>query len=86
MLKFTKEKMTEYAQTLPPSTARAQCYNIANLTCGDKTIAEVMRDDHRVAEGALRAATMMVDAGCAKEVDNEKGCYGTFVFEDGSKL
>jgi len=87
MLKNTKTKMTAYAQTLPPSKARAQCYNIANLELRGKTIAQAMLEDHRTLSGALRASELMVGADCANEVDKEReGYYGTFVYEDGSKL
>ena len=87
MLKFTKEKMNAHAQTLCANTDRAQCYNIANLIVGNnRTIAETIKADHQGLSDAKRASQLMVDAGCAKEINAKKDCYGTFVFEDDSEL
>jgi hypothetical protein len=82
----TKNTMSSYADRLPLSPARAQCYTIANYDLIDETIAERLLRDHRTRDGALRAAALMRDAGCAEESDARKHCYGTFTFEDGSKL
>ena len=87
MLKNTKNKMLAYALTLNPSAVKAQCLHIAGLKIGKtECIAQVISGDHTTQNGALRAATLMVSAGCAKEVNAKKNCYGTFVFEDESKL
>ena len=85
MLTNTKKAMIAYAQTLAPSTARTQCYRIASLAASG-SIAEALKQDHRSADGALRAARLMVQAGCAKEEGASRWFYGTFVFEDGSIL
>ena len=77
--------MIKHAQTLPASTERAQCYNIAGLNLNpNETIAERIARDHCDTSSHLRAASLMVDAGCATEVVKKEGCYGTFTFEDGS--
>jgi len=86
MLKNTKLKIEKYAQTLTPGADRAQCLTIANLIIGNQSIATALKEDHRSADGALRAANLMKDAGCASEEVRKKGCYGTFTFEDGSTL
>lgn len=87
MLRDTKEKILAYANTLPPSSARAQCNLMANLTVGShKTIANAITNDHCTISDAKRVCKLMVDAGCAKELNAKENSYGTFVFEDGSKL
>ena len=81
----TKDLMQEYAQTLPASSARVQCYNIANLVIGDnETIANTLMNDHRSQDGHLQSARLMVEAGAATEIVKKAGCYGRFTFEDGS--
>lgn len=87
----TQKKMHDYAQTLPPSSARAQCYTIANYLLNDEeTIAQRLDRDHRSSTGALRAAKLMVYAGCAEEVltkhQEERSLFGKFIFEDESEL
>lgn len=88
MLKTTKEKMLYYAYHLQPSAARAQCIKIANYELEDgETIAARIARDHSSADGALRAATLMESAGCAKEIKPiKKHCYEIFTFEDGSSF
>ncbi len=86
MLKDTKEKMLEFAKTLPASSAKAQCINIANLELGPRTLAQTIREDHSNIASALRAATLMVAAGAAEEVGGTSTTYGEFLFEDGSTL
>lgn len=86
MPKATIKAMQEYAQTLPPSTARAQCYAIANLLLDDESIAERVARGHVNSGHAARAMRLMVDAGCAEEKDKTRNCYGTFIFEDGSQF
>lgn len=87
-LKKQAKAMTTFALTLPAGSARAQCYTIANYKLdGGETIAERLRRDHSSASSALRAAQLMVDAGCASEVKNKKShLFGTFIFLDGSEL
>lgn len=81
----TRKAMQKHALTLNPSPARAQCYAIANYQLdGDETIAQRIQRDHTDSSSHLRAASMMVDAGCASEKQGKKHCYGTFNFEDGS--
>ena len=79
--------MEIYAAELPPSSARAQCYIIAgySLDTGE-TIAQRIARDHFGRSNAMRAMQLMVDAGCAKMVNAKPGCYGTFIFEDGSEF
>jgi len=87
-MKLQRKKMLELAETLIAGTTKAQCYTIANykLEIGE-TIANRLVRDHYSFDGALRAATLMVNAGCAKEVKNEKPYnYGKFIFLDGSEL
>lgn len=87
MLQDTKDKMLKYAETLPPSTARAQCIRIANLSI-DGNLAQTIKNDHSSFDGALRAAELMVWAGAAEYIANPEkpNIYGTFTFEDGSTL
>lgn len=87
MLTKTKKAMQSHALTLKPSTDRAQCYTIANytLTSGE-SIADRLCRDHSSSDGALRAAAIMVDAGCATESNAKDHCFGTFHFEDGSSI
>ena len=88
MPKKTRSCMTDYAVNLPPSAARAQCYTIANYVLNEgQTIASKLAQDH-LGDGSLRAAVLMVSAGCAKEdkTNAKANCYGTFIFEDESNL
>lgn len=87
-LRAQEKLMCAYAQSLPPSSARAQCYNIANYSLNvGETIADRLLRDHHGAAHAMRAAQLMVEAGCATEVKNKKPhLYGTFIFLDGSEL
>lgn len=83
----TRTAMEIYRQTLPPSSARAQCSTIANyeLDAGE-TIAERILRDHRSHSSALRAMSLVVAAGAAiEEPSSQTHCFGTFVFEDGSR-
>ena len=89
MKKFlkTRDAMFKYAQQLKPSCDRAQCYTIANYDLGDnETISERLQKDHRSIDGALRAARLMVNAGCAQEINAKPIFYGQFIFEDQSIL
>ncbi len=83
----TRQSMLELAGELPPGAARAQCINIANydLVAGE-TIADRLRRDHNNADGHLRAAKLMANAGCATEEPGDKSFYGTFTFADGSSF
>lgn len=82
----SRKRLTAYAQTLPPSQARAQCYQLARLK-GDGSIAQAIKDNHVTMDGALRAASLVVNAGIAKETHAKQlDYYGTFVFEDESTL
>lgn len=79
--------MIEFAQTLDPSCDKAQCYTIANYLLTNETIAERLHRDHASSDGHLRAARLMVYAGCADEKPWQKDChFGVFVFEDGSSF
>ncbi|WP_299496440.1 hypothetical protein [uncultured Shewanella sp.] len=85
----TTKALHEYAQTLPPSSARAQCYTIANYSLlPNETIAERFLRDHSGKDHAYRAAKLMVWAGCAKaDVEKMKNFgYAPITFEDGSQL
>ncbi|WP_196161776.1 hypothetical protein [Reinekea sp. G2M2-21] len=84
---FTKNKMNEYSNVLPPSADRAQCINIANYKLlGNESIADRLVRDHKSTNHALRAALLMVAAGCANHIDRVKGRIGKIIFEDGSEL
>jgi len=86
MLKNTKEKMLNHAQTLKPGSDRARCYHIANLAAGS-SIAEALENDHHSLDGSRRAAVLMCEAGAAThDLVNGEHCYGIFTFEDGSKM
>lgn len=88
MYKNTKNAMIKYASTLKASYERAQCYTISSYKLIDKeTIADVLEKNHRSQDGALIAADLMVQAGCAKEINKKNDLmFGTYVFEDGSTL
>jgi hypothetical protein len=88
ILKKQSEIMSKYAFSLKPGVSRAQCYNISNYKLNpDETIADRVSRDHRTLSSSLRAAQLMVEAGCATEIPNEKPyVFGTFVFLDGSEL
>lgn len=83
MLRQTREAMIKHAQTLEPSSERAQCYTISDYIVQhstDKTIASCFTDDHCDLSHAKRHAHLCVEAGCAKKQN------GFIIFEDGSKL
>ena len=83
----TRNLMIKYAHTFKPSSARAQCLAIANYTLNyDETIAERVYRDHSDSSSHLRAAKLLVDAGCAVEENGTESFYGKFVFEDGSSF
>lgn len=82
----TRKAMENYALTIPPCSARAQCYTIANYELNDETIAQRIQRDHSDSDSHLRAASLMVEAGCATEKQGKKHCYGVFTFEDGSEF
>ena len=83
----TREAMIKYAHTFKPCSARAQCLAIANYTLDyDETIAERVYRDHSDSSSHLRAAKLLVDAGCAVEENGTESFYGKFVFEDGSSF
>lgn len=84
MPKKTRNAMKQYALTLDPSGSRAQCYRIANYDLYNETIADRLFLDHANSDGHLRAASLMVAAGCASETPGAKNCFGKFTFEDGS--
>jgi len=87
MLNRTKQEMLDHAETLPASYERAQCYSIASLKIGQhETIASALEAQHHGIAGLLRAAELMKRAGCATEEPRKPGLFGTFTFEDGSKL
>jgi hypothetical protein len=81
----SRKKLTDLAQSLPPSSQRAQCYHLAQLQAG-LSIAETIASDHATDSGALRAARLVVDAGAATEDGATEFSFGTFTFEDGSQL
>ena len=84
MQKITSDLMIKYAQTLEPSTNRAQCYHIADLTLGKRTIAQALLDDHVTWDHAVRhASTLMIPAGAAKKVSDD---YGDIEFLDKSNF
>ena len=69
----TRESMVKYAHTFSPSSARARCLAIANLTRDyDETIAERIYRDHSDSSSHLRDARLLVDAGCAVEENKTK--------------
>lgn len=86
ILKEQSRIMSEYAFKLAFGTERAQCYAISHYKlCDDESIADRLLRDHSSRLGALRAAQMMVEAGCAEEAENENpNLFGTFTFLDGS--
>ena len=87
MIHSTRATLRKHAQTLLPGSERAQCHAMANFAVDNgETIAEQLDNFHRGHSQAKRAALIMVEAGCAKEINNEKGYYGTFIFDDGSEL
>jgi hypothetical protein len=93
MKKKTKEAMIKFAQTFnptikKPSYERASCYRIASYKLENgESIAERLERDHRSQDGALRDAHLMMQAGCAKEINKKNDIeYGTYVFEDESTL
>lgn len=81
----TKNAMNKLASTLAPGSQRAQCYTIANYKLST-TIAARLLSDHSSVSDAKRAALLMVEAGCAKEINAKSGMYGDFVFQDLSIL
>ncbi|MGR2849165.1 hypothetical protein ABMX62_19160 [Vibrio vulnificus] len=81
----SRKKLNAYAQSIEPSSARAQCYQLANLK-GDSSIADAIAQDHYQHASALRAARLVVEAGAAEEINATKYMFGTFVFEDESQL
>jgi hypothetical protein len=85
MKSTTKKLMLAYAESLPPSTARAQCFHIAGLSLShDQTIADAIFNDHSNVSSVYRAMSLMEAAGAARQFDARSGCYGRFIFEDGS--
>ena len=81
--------MNKVAQALPPSSARAQAYNIGSKIQAHfprKSIAQIMSDDHVSDSHARRHCYLLVDAGLAKETGGTKNCFGTFECIDGSQL
>ena len=86
-LKGFKHAMLAYQHDLPPSAIKAQCYRIAGYRIGPgSTIASTLDNDHSSADGAKRAAKLMVEAGCAIEYNKRRNFFGTFLFKDGSEL
>lgn len=92
MFSASKNKMLKHAQSLKPSSERAQCLRIANLNVST-TIAEALMNDHASSGHAQRSASLMVEAGCATECkahlkgkSNADHYYGVFTFEDNSTL
>ena len=80
------ECMHHFAQSLPPSNARAQCYTIGSYRLNGMSWAEKLLSDHGGAiYYAYRAAQLMVWAGCAT-AENSKGDMGIITFRDGSKI
>lgn len=84
---FTRSCLIKHAQTLPPSTDRALCLSIRSLKLAlGETIAHRLMREHPSLSGAHRAARLMVEAGCANEINRKQSMIGTFEFEDGSQL
>ena len=87
----TRKKLLKHALTLPPSSARAQCNAMAWYELTDnESIADRMSQNHNCVDGAKRNSLLFVAAGAAKHIKTEeqerKNFYGTFIFEDGSKI
>ena len=83
----TIKKLHEYAQTLEPGSKRAQCYAIASYELlNDETVADRLLRDHANSSHAKRQALILVDVGCANEINRVEGFFGTIVFEDGSSF
>jgi len=90
MKKSTKVKMLKYANSLDASEEKGSAYRIAYLKSGENTsgknITEMLLNSHRAIDAALRDAAIMKRAGCATEDDAKDFFFGTFTFEDGSKI
>ena len=85
MLNKTATALNEYALTLPPCSARAQCYTISGYKLVDgETIAHRIARDHCSTGDAMRAMMLVVEAGVATHESENPSCYGVFTFEDGS--
>lgn len=85
--RLTRAKVAELSESLEPSHAKAQCINILNYKLyGNETIAERFCRDHYSLVNARRHAQMLVEVGCANEINRRKHYYGTVVFEDGSSI
>lgn len=89
-MRFSNQSLTklhDYAMSLEPSANRAQCYTISlyRFEVGE-TISERFVRDHVDSSSARRHAQLLVEAGCANEIDRTKSKYGKIVFEDGSTL
>ena len=84
--------MSEYAQTLPTGTARAQAYNIASklkmIEENFENIADMMVCDHNNISSSLRHSHLLVNAGLGlyKENERDPAFFGEFEFIDGSVL
>lgn len=85
--KFTRSKIEEYLESVPPSTERAQLINILNYKLADKeTIAERFERDHATVSHAIRNSMLLVLAGCANYYVATDDTVVTIEFEDGSKI
>jgi len=83
----TIKALQTLAQSTPPSICRAKVYGIAAKIerLSRMTIAEALSHGHSSADGALREASYLVDAGAATQVARP-GYHGTYNFLDGSTL
>lgn len=87
MPKLTRTKIAEFAESLESSCAKAQCINILNYKLhGNETIAERFCRDHASKIHARRHAQILIEAGCANEINRTKRHFGKVVFEDGSSI
>lgn len=90
--KITRKEGSEilniYAQAQDAGHYRAQCYNIAQKISENKnkTVAEIMLDDHDDVGHSLRHSKILVDCGLAQEIGRTDKYFGTFVYFDGSYL
>ena len=85
------QRVFDYAYEQEPSSHKAQAYNIGHKlkTC-TTSIAQMMFDDHRAVDSAMRHSNILIECGLAKHVQTEQQkkqhLYGYFEYEDGSVL
>lgn len=85
--KHTLACLREAVRTCKSSLEKAQLINTLTFKLnGNESIADRLLRDHVSIGHAKRHAALLLQAGCANEINRRKGLYGTFVFEDGSEL